>query len=204
MATFQNTVTIRREIEDVFAFLADFENVRTWNYAIVETKKTSSGPVAVGTTYRQIRSIPDRSEERFEVTALEPSNRLDVHGNIWAFHHHHQLPAHAYGRRDTPDQCRKPQAFLRCIATAGSPRRLQGQGVGGSQPRHAQAGPGNWTADMTRDEGNYLPLCKRLPSQESLLKYDADAVAMGPRANCWRHYGRERIARFVEGLPCGM
>jgi uncharacterized membrane protein len=43
MATFQNTVTIRREIEDVFAFLADFENVPTWNYAIVETKKTSPG-----------------------------------------------------------------------------------------------------------------------------------------------------------------
>jgi uncharacterized membrane protein len=41
MATFQNTVTIRRAIEDVFAFLADFENVPTWNYAIVETKKTS-------------------------------------------------------------------------------------------------------------------------------------------------------------------
>ena len=29
---------------------------------------------------------------------------------------------------------------------------------------------------MTRDEGNYLPSCKRLPSQESLLKYDADVV----------------------------
>jgi carbon monoxide dehydrogenase subunit G len=81
MATFQNTVTIRREIEDVFAFLADFENVPTWNYAIVETKKTSPGPVAVGTTYRQIRSIPDRSEERFEVTAFEPSS----HGNIGHF-----------------------------------------------------------------------------------------------------------------------
>lgn len=31
---------IRRAIDDVFAFLADFENVPTWNYAIVETKKT--------------------------------------------------------------------------------------------------------------------------------------------------------------------
>jgi uncharacterized protein YndB with AHSA1/START domain len=72
MATFQNTVTIRRAIEDVFAFLADFENVPTWNYAIVETKKTSPGPVGVGTTYRQIRSMPNRSEEGFEVTAFEP------------------------------------------------------------------------------------------------------------------------------------
>ena len=39
MATFENTVTIRRAVEDVFAFLADFENVPSWNYAIVETKR---------------------------------------------------------------------------------------------------------------------------------------------------------------------
>ncbi len=52
---------------------------------------------------------------------------------------------------------------------------------------------------MTRDEGVHLPVCKRLPSQESLLKYDADAVAMGPRTNCRRHYGRERVASFVNG-----
>ena len=46
--------------------------VPTWNYAIVETKKTSPGSVGVGTAYRQIRSIPDTSEEGFEVTAFEP------------------------------------------------------------------------------------------------------------------------------------
>jgi Polyketide cyclase / dehydrase and lipid transport len=71
MATFQNTVTIRRAVEDVFTFLADFENIPKWNYAIVETKKTSPGAVGVGTTYRQIRSIPDRSEEGFKVTAFD-------------------------------------------------------------------------------------------------------------------------------------
>jgi carbon monoxide dehydrogenase subunit G len=85
MATFENTVTIRRAVEDVFAFLADFENVPTWNYAIVETKKTSPGPVGVGSTYRQLRSIPSRSEEGFEVTVFEPSSRLKVHGDIGAF-----------------------------------------------------------------------------------------------------------------------
>jgi hypothetical protein len=69
----------------VFAFLADFENVPTWNYAIVETKKTSPGPVGVGTTYRQLRSIPSRSEEGFEVTVFKPSSRLEVHGDIGAF-----------------------------------------------------------------------------------------------------------------------
>jgi len=85
MATFQNTVTIRRPVEEVFAFLADFENVPRWNHAILQTTKTSPGPVRVGTTYHQIRSIPRRSEEGFEVTVFEPTSRLAVHGDIGPF-----------------------------------------------------------------------------------------------------------------------
>jgi hypothetical protein len=85
MATFQNTLTIQRSVEDVFAFLADFENLPSWNYAIVETKKTSPGPVGVGTTYRQIRSLPSRSEEGFEVTSFEPTRRLEIQGEIGPF-----------------------------------------------------------------------------------------------------------------------
>jgi carbon monoxide dehydrogenase subunit G len=85
MAAFENTVTIRRPVQDVFGFLADFQNVPTWNYAIVETTKTSPGPVGVGTTYRQVRSIPRRSEEGFQVTVFEPARRLEVHGDIGPF-----------------------------------------------------------------------------------------------------------------------
>jgi hypothetical protein len=48
----------RRSPHDVFAFVSDLENAPKWNYALVETRKTSEGPVRVGTTYRQIRSIP--------------------------------------------------------------------------------------------------------------------------------------------------
>ncbi len=82
MATFQNNLTIQRPIQEVFAFLVNFDNVPTWNYAIVQTRKTTPGPVGVGTTYRQIRSIPRRSEEEFEVTAFEPPVRLEIDGRI--------------------------------------------------------------------------------------------------------------------------
>jgi len=83
---FRNTVTIRRPVEDVFAFLADFENVPRWNHAIESTTKTSPGPVGVGSTFRQIRSEPKRSEEGFEVTVFEPTNRLAIDGEIGPFH----------------------------------------------------------------------------------------------------------------------
>ena len=85
MASFENTVIIRRPVEDVFAFLADFENVPKWNYAIVQTTKVSPGPVGVGTTYRQTRSVPRRSEEGFEVTGFEPARRLEIEGRIGPF-----------------------------------------------------------------------------------------------------------------------
>jgi uncharacterized protein YndB with AHSA1/START domain len=85
VATFENTVMIRRPVEDVFAFLSDFENVPKWNYAIVETRKVSEGPVGVGTIYQQVRSVPSRSEERFEVTAYTPPHHLEIQGQLGPF-----------------------------------------------------------------------------------------------------------------------
>ncbi len=85
MQAFENTVTIQRPADEVFAFLADFENIPRWNYAIEETRKASAGPVGVGTRYRQTRTVPSRSVEGFEVTVFEPARRLAMHGQIGPF-----------------------------------------------------------------------------------------------------------------------
>jgi carbon monoxide dehydrogenase subunit G len=82
---FSNTITIDRPSRDVFAFIADFENVPKWNYAILETRKTSTGSVGVGSTYRQVRSLPTRSEELLEVTELDPGRRFTVRGDLGPF-----------------------------------------------------------------------------------------------------------------------
>src|SRR5215207_9703025 len=189
MATFQNTVTIRRAIEDVFAFLADFENVPTWNYAIVETKKTSPG---TGGRRDHLPTDPFRPRQKRRglqsdrLRADQPPGGPRRHR---ALHRHHRLPAHAYRRRDTPDQCRGPQAILRCVAAPGSPGRLQGQGVGGSQPRHPQAGTRNGIAIRHPMRGN--PSTRRSTAAAalgSLLTYDA--CRYRPRTNYLRGYGR--------------
>ena len=85
MATFENTVIIGRPIEEVFGFLADFENIPKWNYAIVETHKVYQGPVGVGTIYQQVRSVPSRSQERFEVTTYNPPRHLEIQGQLGPF-----------------------------------------------------------------------------------------------------------------------
>lgn len=79
---FSNEVMIRRSREDVFAFVSNLENVPRWNYAIEETKKTSDGPVGVGTTYLQRRTLPSPSEEQFVITAFAPEERLAIQGDL--------------------------------------------------------------------------------------------------------------------------
>ena len=85
---FTNTITVDRPREDVFAFLADLENLPRWNYAIQQTRKVTPGPVAVGTRYHQVRTLPTRQEESLEVTELDVGRRLAVRGTLSTF------PAH--------------------------------------------------------------------------------------------------------------
>jgi uncharacterized protein YndB with AHSA1/START domain len=80
-----NTITINRRPAEVFAFLADFENVPRWNYAISETRKIAGGPVGVGSRFRQTRTLPTRSEETFAVTEFEPDRRLSIQGTLGPF-----------------------------------------------------------------------------------------------------------------------
>jgi uncharacterized protein YndB with AHSA1/START domain len=82
---FSNQIAIERPVHQVFEFVADPENVPKWNYAIEETRKTSDGPVGVGTTYSQVRTVPSRSEESLEVTDLEPDERFAIHGGLGPF-----------------------------------------------------------------------------------------------------------------------
>jgi carbon monoxide dehydrogenase subunit G len=82
---FTNTVTIDRRPQEVFRFVSDLENVPKWNYAIIATRKTSDGPVDVGTTYRQVRSAPTRSEEQLRVTEFESGRRFAVQGDLGPF-----------------------------------------------------------------------------------------------------------------------
>jgi hypothetical protein len=82
---FTNTITIDRQLAVVFAYLADFENLPRWNYAIGETRKLTTGPVNVGSRYLQTRTIPVHSEESFEVTEFEPEHRITILGSLNSF-----------------------------------------------------------------------------------------------------------------------
>jgi uncharacterized protein YndB with AHSA1/START domain len=135
MQTFENVVTIQKPAEEVFAFLADFENIPKWNYAIEQTSKVSAGPVGVGTRYHQTRSVPSRSAEDFEVTVFQPASRLAIHGQIGPFQAtiSYELEARAGATRLVNSVELDPsQAMLRLVAplAAGKIKAAVAQNLG--------------------------------------------------------------------------
>jgi uncharacterized protein YndB with AHSA1/START domain len=88
MIDFTNTITIERPIDEVFSYLSDLEHIPEWNWAVSETRKITPGPVAVGTRYRQTRSIPRPATEILEIAVLAPHERIEVRGHLA------EMPAH--------------------------------------------------------------------------------------------------------------
>lgn len=121
---FVNAVEIERPVEEVFAYLADFENVPAWNYAIESTTKLSEGPVRLGTTYRQVRRIPRRSEESFEVTVFEPGSRLAIRGTLGPFASdlEYRIEPTERGTRVTNEVQLKPRGILGMVGQLASSR----------------------------------------------------------------------------------
>jgi Polyketide cyclase / dehydrase and lipid transport len=79
---FANTITIKRGPAVVFAYLAHLENLPQWNYAILETRKLTTGPVNVGSRYGQTRANLVPGNENFEVTEFEPDHKLTIRGSL--------------------------------------------------------------------------------------------------------------------------
>ena len=79
MAKLETSIVINRPVEEVFAFLSDYENLPKWSSVSDEVKKTSAGPIDVGTTYRTVvKFLGRRLEGESEVTEYEP-NRSCAH-----------------------------------------------------------------------------------------------------------------------------
>jgi uncharacterized membrane protein len=72
---FENTIRIDRPVDEVFAFLSDFENIPKWNYYVLEVRQLSEGPTGIGTTYHQARKT---DEQDFRIIEFEPDHTVAV------------------------------------------------------------------------------------------------------------------------------
>jgi uncharacterized membrane protein len=70
---FENTIAIERPIDEVFAFLSDFENIPKWNYYVLEVRQLSESPIGIGTTYHQLRKS---DQQDFRIIEFEPNHTV--------------------------------------------------------------------------------------------------------------------------------
>lgn len=75
MITFENAIVIDRPVDEVFAFVADFENVPKWNYYVRNVTKTTPDQTGLGATYHQVRKS---DVQDYRVIEYEPNEKVVV------------------------------------------------------------------------------------------------------------------------------
>jgi uncharacterized membrane protein len=77
MFTVDIGTVINRPVEEVFAFLSNFENWPKWAAGLIEARKTSDGPIGRGTIWRSVSNVlGQRVESEAEVTEYEPNRKI--------------------------------------------------------------------------------------------------------------------------------
>jgi uncharacterized protein YndB with AHSA1/START domain len=121
---FTNTITIQRRVPELFAFLAQFENIPRWNYAISRTWAETAGPVGPGSRYTQHRTVPKTGEESFEVTEYQPDRYLAIKGRFAGLPTEaaYELEAIGDATRLTNVMQIEPEGLLGLVAPVAAPR----------------------------------------------------------------------------------
>ena len=79
MITFEKSVVIDRPADEVFEYVSDGERFSEWATEIVKSKKTTKGPVGVGTTYTHVaQMLGRRVENHYEVTEYEVNKKITM------------------------------------------------------------------------------------------------------------------------------
>ena len=76
MFTIEQSVTIARPVEQVFAFLADPANIPRWRPDVLEAR--AGGPLHAGSEFDEVISFGGRKTQTFRVQVFEANRTLEV------------------------------------------------------------------------------------------------------------------------------
>jgi uncharacterized protein YndB with AHSA1/START domain len=76
MARIEESVVIKRPVDQVFAYVTNIKNLPQWESAILEAEQTSPGQMGIGTTFRGAnRAMGRRMVWTSKVTEYEPNKK---------------------------------------------------------------------------------------------------------------------------------
>jgi uncharacterized protein YndB with AHSA1/START domain len=75
MISVEKSIVIDRPAKDVFAYVTDQTNAPRWQRGLVEVRRTTDGPIGVGTRHTFVRTLMGRRMDGSnEYTRYEPNN----------------------------------------------------------------------------------------------------------------------------------
>ena len=81
MIQLKETITVSAPIEVAFDYVAQFDNIESWDPGIVSAKKPSTSPTEVGTAFDLVTTFKGRkSEMTYTITTLDKPHRLVLAG----------------------------------------------------------------------------------------------------------------------------
>jgi uncharacterized protein YndB with AHSA1/START domain len=82
MIKVEASIIIQRPIEEVFAFVADQTHAPQWQHDLLEVRRTTDGPVGVGTKHTAVRKfLGRRMELTNEYVKYEPNKQITFTGD---------------------------------------------------------------------------------------------------------------------------
>jgi len=86
MIRVESSIRIERAADDVFAYIANFDNNPDWQSGMVSARYTSEPPLGVGSTYAQVaKFLGRRVESNFAVVAYEPGRLVKITSTSGSF-----------------------------------------------------------------------------------------------------------------------
>ncbi|MEP4146229.1 MAG: SDR family NAD(P)-dependent oxidoreductase [Halioglobus sp.] len=86
MTTLRETITVKRPIDEAFAYVADFTTTTEWDATALKAEKLTDGPVALGTRFLVTCAMPVGAIDiEYTVAELETPNRLKLNGSSKLF-----------------------------------------------------------------------------------------------------------------------
>ena len=77
MFRLEHSVVIRRPLEQVFEYVTNIENAPKWKSRLLEVRRTSEGPLGVGTTQTSVgQFLVWRPKSQAEITEFEPNRKV--------------------------------------------------------------------------------------------------------------------------------
>jgi uncharacterized membrane protein len=79
MVSNEESITINRPIEEVFAYVSDLQNGPKWQPALVEARRITKGPLGIGTQFTGARKFMGvRVESVIEYTTYEQDEKISM------------------------------------------------------------------------------------------------------------------------------